>query len=67
MHGYVCSMGTNFFIQDFAPGAEVPMVRRFLVLTPNIALTSLDREALQPHYRLLSHGWGYIPSDLTSF
>lgn len=26
MEGYVCSMGTNFFIQDFAPGAKVPMV-----------------------------------------
>ncbi|KAF9465680.1 hypothetical protein BDZ94DRAFT_296512 [Collybia nuda] len=25
MQGYVNSMGTNFFIQDFAPGAVVPM------------------------------------------
>lgn len=24
--GFVCSGGTNFFIQDLAPGAEIPMV-----------------------------------------
>ncbi|GJJ12830.1 hypothetical protein Clacol_007075 [Clathrus columnatus] len=73
INGFVCSGGTNFFIQDLAPGAEIPMHRSntidyIIVISGTIVSTSPEKP--EEDFRLTagdvlvrkanSHGWKNI-------